>query len=96
MQIFGGLKRCIMGFVQVVNGQNSKEYLNQSEASRSNYNKYKGMANTPPLMKEAYSALEIVGNTDISPIHLFPLTLEIIEQSDICFPFILFLRVSNC
>ena len=32
-------------------GQNSKEYLNQSEASRSNEHKYKGVTNVPPFMK---------------------------------------------
>ena len=44
-------------------------------------------------MKEVYSTLEIVGNICISPIHLFLRALEIIEQSGISFPFILFLHV---
>ena len=48
-----------------------------------------------PLVNVVYSTLEIDGNTCISPICLFPRTLEIIEQSGICFPFILFLRVSK-
>ena len=46
-------------------------------------------------MKGVYSSLEIVGNTCISRIHLFPRTLEIMQQSGICLPFILFLRVSK-